>query len=157
MVATVHPVGQDIADHLRAIHDAQRRDIRAARTLATALVAGHAPAGAARGLRLQCVRLCQFLHAHHTAEDRLMFPALMRSAPNHAAVFARLQTDHVKLNALLHTVQVAADRLVTTDTTEHREHLEHLLDQLETLLLRHLGEEEDGVVPTLQTWSKLPF
>ena len=157
MAATIHPVGQDMADHLRAIHDAQRRDIGAARTLATALVAGHAPAGAARSLRLQCLRLCQFLHAHHTAEDRLMFPALTRSAPAHAAVFARLQMDHVQLNALLHTVQAAADRLVTTDAAESRENLERLLGALETLLLRHLSEEEDGVVPTLQTWSRIPF
>jgi iron-sulfur cluster repair protein YtfE (RIC family) len=157
MTAAIHPVGQDIADHLRAIHQAQRRDLAAARTLATSLVAGRAPAGAARSLRVQCVRLCQFLHAHHTAEDRLMFPALTRSAPTQAAVFARLQQDHVQLNALLHTLQAAADRVMTTDAAGSRENLERLLGRLETLLLRHLSEEEDGVVPTLQTWSRMPF
>ncbi len=43
------------------------------------------------------------------------------------------------------------------DAAGSRENLERLLGRLETLLLRHLSEEEDGVVPTLQTWSRMPF
>ena len=156
-----------LLEELQWVHAMLRRDLRTCQQLADAALNG-GPAGEiraelgqlrARGplfqLRVNCLRYCSFVHAHHGGEDVMLFPAVRRAAPELAAVVDRLEADHRAVSALLDEVEAAAR--VLDDDVAVRTRLADALTTLSAQLLEHLDLEEKTLAPVLQTWNHWPF
>ncbi|HST81294.1 MAG TPA: hemerythrin domain-containing protein [Kineosporiaceae bacterium] len=93
-------------------------------------------------LKLNCLRYCELVHAHHGAEDRSLFPAVRASAPELSAVIDRLEADHRVVADLLDQIEAIAPQLDSAETTAARERLAAALTALSGDLLEHLDVEE---------------
>ena len=63
-----------------------------------------------------CLRYCSHVHAHHGAEDALLFPVLRAADPSIGSVVDRLEADHARVSHLLHVVEASdAHDLVQRD------------------------------------------
>jgi iron-sulfur cluster repair protein YtfE (RIC family) len=104
-----------------------------------------------------CLRHCQFVHAHHGAEDALLFPAVRRSSRDLDTVVDRLQADHRRVSDLLDAVESAAYELGSPDARDARQRLVDALAALAAQLLEHLAYEEQALAPVLLRWEHWPF
>ncbi len=154
---------------LKWVHRLIRQDLEACRQLANRVAAGATPtevrsqvwALQSRELLAQlgagCLRHCRFVHAHHGAEDALLFPAVRKGGPDLDAVVDKLQADHRRVSDLLDAVEAATYELGSPDDQDARRHLVDALDNLATQLFEHLSYEEDALAPVLQRWEQWPF
>lgn len=124
---------------LKLIHDAFRRELR----LIRAEVAKSGPALGAQ-LRVNCLSLCNGLHAHHTMEDNGMFVGVAEQRPDLAPVLDRLRAEHETIAAL-----VADLREVLADADLDRATLQNEVDRLTTEVEHHLDYEEHHLIPVL--------
>ena len=106
-------------------------------------------------LKVSCLRYCSHVHAHHGAEDVLLFPALRASDPAIAPVVDRLEADHVGVSDLLDVVEAAARALTDTDAGDARQRVIDGLQDLHVHLLEHLDYEERGAGPTMRRLDRL--
>ncbi|MFC4591485.1 hemerythrin domain-containing protein [Sphaerisporangium corydalis] len=164
--------GRHLVEELKWVHGMLRHDLRICQELAGQISAG-APAGdvgaAVRSLRtrsplwqlrVNCLRYCQVVHAHHGIEDIALFPALRRSDPKLGPTVDRLEADHRKVSDLLDQVESLADLLSGDsegDTDETRKRLSTALTDLGAHLLEHLDFEEKAISPTLRQWRGWPL
>jgi hemerythrin superfamily protein len=153
---------------LERVHDTLRRDLRTCRDLADAALAG-VPTAHLRDaldqlgdrsplfqLKVNCLRYCELVHAHHGAEDASLFPAVRASAPELGAVIDRLEADHRLVSDLLDQVEVAAAQLDDVETATARQLLADTLAALSRHLLEHLDVEEEALAPVFMTWQSWP-
>jgi hypothetical protein len=116
---TANPLLQE----LERVHTMLRRDLQICRDLADAALGG-VPAADLQAaldqlssrsllfqLKVNCLRYCQFVHAHHGAEDTLLFPAVRASAPELGPVIDRLEADHRLVSDLLDQIELTASHL----------------------------------------------
>lgn len=95
------------------------------------------------------------LHGHHRWEDRSYFPELSAADPRFDRGLEILEQDHAVLDNVLDAFSGTANRaikLVQLDETQAREEagrLQPVAEAIETLLDRHLGDEEDLAVPII--------
>jgi len=167
MTAAATPDGPLLTE-LKWVHSMIRRNLQACRERAR-LAADGAQADAlreqgrpylARGpllqLRTSCLQTCRFVHAHHGAEDALLFPAVRVAAPHLATVVEKLEADHRAVSQALDRVEAATDALGTPDDVRAPRRLVEALDELATPLLEHLSLEERSLAPVLDSWSTWP-
>jgi hypothetical protein len=108
-------------------------------------------------LRTACLQTCHFVHAHHGAEDALVFPAVRAAAPHLATVVDKLEADHHIVSKALNRVEAATAALGTPDDTRGPRLLAEALDELAVPLLEHLSFEEHSLAPVLNSWPTWPF
>jgi hypothetical protein len=101
-------------------------------------------------LKINCLRYCRFVHAHHGAEDVLLFPSLRAANPAIGPVVDRLEADHVRVSDLLDAIEAAARSLSETDHDDARRRVIDGLRELHVHLLEHLDYEEENAGPTLR-------
>ena len=101
-------------------------------------------------LKVNCLRYCHFVHAHHGAEDWLLFPALRAADASVGPVVDRLEADHARVSDLLDVVEAAARTLTETDGGEARRRVIDGLRDLHGHLLEHLDYEELHAGPTIR-------
>jgi Hemerythrin HHE cation binding domain len=153
--------GRAMFQELLWVHSAIRRDLATVERLA-ADVAGGMTGEAVQGtldglkttgplwqLKMSCLRYCSFVHAHHGAEDVLLFPALRATDPSIAGVVDRLEADHSRVSDLLDAVETAARALTEADGDGAREHVVKGLRDLHGHLLEHLDYEERNAGPII--------
>jgi iron-sulfur cluster repair protein YtfE (RIC family) len=139
-----------------AVHDALRRELeRIARVTARIDDDPRHLLGPAVGWEM----FKRYLHAHHTAEDELVWPVMERllaGPPDDLALLAAMESEHAAIDGLLGAVDAAiADR----DSGPQR--LGDLVDALVTGLSGHLRHEESEALPlidatfTEQQWQRL--
>lgn len=153
---------------LERVHDTLRRDLRTCRDLADAALAGvptahlrdaldqlgaHSPLFQ---LKVNCLRYCELVHAHHGAEDASLFPAVRASAPELGAVIDRLEADHRLVSDLLDRIEAAAAQLDDVEAATARERLADALTTLSRHLIEHLDVEEEALAPVFMTWQTWP-
>jgi hypothetical protein len=159
--------GEAFYDELLWVHRMVRRDLDRVRELAGAVTNGK-PADEVRAeldelktnsplwkLKVNCLNYCSFVHSHHNAEDRLLFPALRAANPELAPVVDRLEADHRKVSDLLDDVEEAARALSTVAGDEARARVATALEDLAGHLLDHLEYEEENVAETMRSMTKL--
>jgi hypothetical protein len=146
-----------------------RRDLATVRGMAADVTAGMPVADVRAGieslatngplwqLRINCMRYCQFVHAHHHGESAEIFPALRRTNPALNPVVDKLEADHRAVADLLDEVQAAAGALSTHEGTDARDRLSRALLALSVDLLTHLEYEEEHISDTLRTWTGWPY
>jgi iron-sulfur cluster repair protein YtfE (RIC family) len=99
--------------------------------------------------------LVQQLHGHHQIEDLHYFPTLARLDPRLTEGFDLLERDHEALDGLLHAFGQkagAAVRAAAADEAQAAAPIDDFARSLapfERLLLRHLEDEEELVVPVI--------
>ena len=157
-----------LLDELKWVHNLLRQDLAICRQLGADVALGASANEVrtridemqARGglfqLRMNCLRHCRFVHAHHGHEDMMLFPAVRDAAPALSAVVDRLEADHRKISGLLDDVESAARQLAPDGDAPTRQHLVGLLEELSQHLLEHLAFEEESLAPVLQSWSRWP-
>jgi hypothetical protein len=106
-------------------------------------------------LKVNCLRYCRFVHAHHGAEDVLLFPALRAADRSIGPVVDRLEADHERVSDLLDVVEAAARSLTETDADDARQRVIDGLQDLHVHLLEHLDYEERNAGPTLRRLDRL--
>ncbi len=95
------------------------------------------------------------LHGHHHWEDRHYFPELAAADPRFEAGLEILETDHLALDGILDGFTRSANRvikLIQLDETAARDEAGAVHEgagQIETLLNRHLADEEELAVPII--------
>ncbi|HEX5405152.1 MAG TPA: hemerythrin domain-containing protein [Pseudonocardiaceae bacterium] len=159
-----HPAGEHLVAELLWVHKLLRADIATLHGIAADITTGASGTdvttalGELRarsplwGLRINCLRYCRFVHAHHGAEDAMLFPRLRATNPALGPTVDRLEADHRKVSDLLDRVEELANGL-ETGTDEHRPELVTALAELSTHLLAHLDFEEESITPTLRRWQ----
>jgi hypothetical protein len=159
--------GRALFEELLWVHSAIRRDLRTVEQLAADVGAGLPgeavqdtlrelrTAGPLWQLKMSCLRYCRFVHAHHGAEDVLLFPALRAADPSIGPVVDRLESDHARVSDLLDAVEAAARALTDTDAADARRQVAGGLQDLHAHLLEHLDYEERNAGPTMRRLDHL--
>jgi hypothetical protein len=154
--------GRAIFEELLWVHSIIRRDLAIVERLATDVdegLPGEAvqnvlgelkAAGPLWQLKVNCLRYCSHVHAHHGAEDVLLFPALRAAEPSIGPVVDRLEADHARVSDLLDVVEAAARELTDTDGGDARRRVIDGLQDLHVHLLEHLDFEERQAGPTMR-------
>ena len=159
--------GRAMFEELLWVHSAIRRDLDRVEELASDVgdgLSGEAVRealdelktnGPLWQLKVNCLRYCRFVHAHHGAEDRLLFPALRASDASVGPVVDRLEADHARVSDLLDAVEAAARALTEADGGAARQRVIAGLRDLHGHLLEHLDYEELNAGPPLRRLESL--
>jgi hypothetical protein len=149
------------------VHAAIRRDLQTVEQLARDVGDGLSgadvqatleelkTAGPLWQLKVNCLRYCRFVHAHHGAEDALLFPTLRAVDESIGPVVDRLEADHRRVSDLLDVVEAAARALTKTDADEARHAVIDGLQDLHVHLLAHLDYEEFNAGPVIRRLNSL--
>ena len=133
---------------MRIVHDALRRDLaRAQATLGQLECTGPRQR---RAVGAHLTWMMSFLHAHHAAEDRGLYPLVRQragDAEDVLAVLDRMGGDHEAVALAVAAVEAAAIALAANPTDETAQHAAAALDALALVLLPHLQAEEDDAMP----------
>jgi hemerythrin HHE cation binding domain-containing protein len=106
-------------------------------------------------LKVNCLRYCGFVHAHHGAEDALLFPALRAVDESMEPIVDRLEADHARVSDLLDAVEGAAQDLTGADPDGARKSVIEGLEALHGHLLEHLDYEEANAGPAMRRMDGL--
>ena len=159
--------GKALFEELLWVHSIIRRDLATVEQLAADVdegLPGEAvqdalgelkTAGPLWKLKVNCLRYCGHVHAHHGAEDVLLFPALRAADPAIDPVVDRLEADHARVSDLLDAVEAAACALTETDGGDARRRVIDGLSELHVHLLEHLDYEEQNAGPTMRRLDRL--
>ncbi len=89
------------------------------------------------------------LHAHHSTEDELIWPALHSRAALSDALIDRMEEQHAGLHVALDTTRSMLGAWQTAPTAENADALAGALGTTLELLDEHLAEEERDVLPLI--------
>ncbi|MFF9869643.1 hemerythrin domain-containing protein [Streptomyces sp. NPDC013953] len=128
-----------------AMHDALRRELAHLDRITTAADRDtRRVLATAAGWRM----FKQALHAHHSAEDDALWPALRRSLAGHPpelALLEALEAEHAAIRSVIEAIDAAL-----ADPQVAPAQLGDLTDALTTGLAGHLTHEEGGALPLIQ-------
>lgn len=127
------------------VHDALRRDLARARAILRAQAPPPDPQRVAIADHL--VWMINFLHMHHGAEDRGLWPPMRRVNPDAGELLDRMEADHASIAREMTRVTAAATDYRGDPSAEMLEALVSAIDALETELLPHLRREEEEMMP----------
>ena len=161
-----NPMGEHLVEELRWIHGILRDSLATIRGIVSRINGG-APAEAIKAeiddfaatsaiwtLRINCLRYCSLVHAHHGGEDTHFFPGLRRVNPELCPVIDKLEADHRAIAKYLDEVEASAERILEDEAA--RAELAGGLDALADYLLSHLDYEETNLNPTLRRLTAWP-
>ncbi|WP_129338224.1 hemerythrin domain-containing protein [Cellulomonas endophytica] len=138
-------LGCDTSDMLH-IHGLFRRAFVDAPVLVRGVAEGDTDR---RDVVLEHVReIADGLHRHHHGEDLLLWDALEERAPACALHVGLMRSQHAAVGELLHRLREVLPAWARTASAEDRETVACVLDEIRALLLVHLGQEEDRILPT---------
>jgi hypothetical protein len=158
--------GRAMFEELLWVHSAIRHDLEIVKRLAANVgegLPGHAlqdtlgelkTNGPLWQLKVNCLRYCSHVHAHHGAEDVLL-SALRAADPSIGSVVDRLEADHARVSDLLDAVEAAARALTDTDARDARRGVIDGLRDLHVHLLEHLDYEGRHAGPTMRRLERL--
>ena len=130
-------------------HHGFRRDIALFKR-ALAEAAGVAGAPRIEALQEEWKAFHAKLHGHHQVEDNGVFPGIKAQHAELGAVIAELVADHQRLDPLLEAGERAFAKLPATAEAAA------IVDEMTALLDKHLGLEEQKVVPLLRGANTFP-
>jgi hemerythrin-like domain-containing protein len=161
-MTTEQSAGQSLVDTsaMVCIHVFLRREFRLAAGVVRDVGVGQAGRAAVVADHLEF--LTDFLHHHHTGEDRLLWPKLLERVPDELAPVVHLmESQHERVDALLQEIAALLPVWRREPAADHREWLAALLDTLYVALAEHLDAEEQRLLPlaartvTQDEWAEL--
>lgn len=142
-------------DHtgMYVMHHAFRRDLAAFASSVRATPLGDPATW--RALAARWTRFAATLHHHHTAEDTLYWPVLLRAVEARGTeadvVEVRaMSEEHADIDPLVSAIAEGFSGLVGHPCEEHRNALDIRLAGLREVLAEHLRHEETVVLPLVQ-------
>ena len=132
------------------IHRVFRREFKLAPDLVRAVRAEDRRGVARVARHLQFV--LHGLHVHHSGEDELLWPLLAGRAELDASLLARMQTQHDTLALTTAEMSDALSRWRLSVGSETVAALIAAAERVHGLLVTHLDEEEQRVLPLVTTW-----
>ena len=87
------------------------------------------------------------LHNHHESEDLLLWPLLLRRAPDDAASIQRVADEHKDVAVAVDRAKAACTRWRSQPAAAERDELADSLVSLNAVLRNHLDDEEGYAVP----------
>lgn len=102
------------------------------------------------------------LHAHHAGEDELLFPLLSERAPEERELFSRMEAQHAALLSNLQATESAAEQFGRSGSPVDGQALASACKSLREVLIEHLDQEEQDVLPIAARcvsppeWGALP-
>jgi hemerythrin-like domain-containing protein len=102
-------------------------------------------------LRRYCAGFCGFVHEHHTGEDAMLFPMLLRQDGQMTEVIDKLRADHRTLAGLLDEAQRLVAALPGDAAT--RSAAGTAVERLAEKLQSHIDFEERNLAPVLNALS----
>jgi Hemerythrin HHE cation binding domain len=129
------------------VHGALRRDLLRTRD---ALTAEPCPQGRQRGaLGEHVVWMMDFLHAHHTSEDKGLWPLVRRRNPAADVLLGSLEAEHLVISPAAAALSAAGQRYAATSADESRAELVTAVDALNSVLFPHLDREVEEAMPVV--------
>lgn len=89
-----------------------------------------------------CGRECQMLTFHHTAEDRMLFPALHGVNEGLRKVVEKLMEEHEVVHALIEALDGAARQLMSEPDEGNYRALKAAFEDLDAVVRSHFGYEQ---------------
>ena len=161
-MTTEQQSGQSLVDTsaMVCVHVFLRREFRLAGGVVRDVGVGQARRAAVVAEHLEF--LTDFLHHHHTGEDRLLWPKLRERVPEELAPAVHLvESQHERVDALLQDIAALLPVWRRHAAAEDRDRLASLLDTLYGALAEHLDAEEQRLLPlaaravTEAEWAEL--
>ena len=91
------------------------------------------------------------LEAHHTAEDKLIWPRLLERCPEEIRPLVHgMESQHERIHGLLDDLTKGIAAWRADASGKHRESVSRTIDDLVPLLDEHLGMEEQYVLPLIE-------
>ncbi|WP_163541867.1 hemerythrin domain-containing protein [Occultella kanbiaonis] len=90
------------------------------------------------------------LHAHHHTEDEFLWDKLESRSPGCALHVGQMRAQHAEAAALITELRETLPAWRAGASGVDRERVAAVLDELLATLLRHLGQEEDQILPIAQ-------
>ncbi len=145
-------------EHLKAVHDHLRDNMKTIRTLidraADGLASESEIASETASLTMVanlrrfgnlCGQHCQIVNAHHSIEDSHLFPVLAAISDGYRKVAERLEAEHVVVHELLERQIDTLNALAREPSAAHFADARTVFEALESVLASHLGYEEDQI------------
>ena len=145
---------------MKAVHQVFRDAFGAARQLVGSVQPGDTVRAAQVGSYY--ANVLSFLHGHHSGEDDLVWPLLTARCGEAASEVERIAGQHAALDPAIERAEVLLSGWVTTPDPALGAAVEQSLTELRDLLVAHLDEEEEVVLPlaaehlTIEEWGALP-
>ncbi|MEU8936502.1 hemerythrin domain-containing protein [Streptomyces goshikiensis] len=101
------------------------------------------------------------LHNHHTGEDEHLWPALLARVDLEADIVLRMEEQHERVAATLAAADAALPAWEATAAEPDRDRLAAVLAEHRAVLVEHLDEEEESLLPladrhlTAQEWAAM--
>jgi hemerythrin-like domain-containing protein len=135
-------------DDMFVIHRLLRRVF----TDAPVLVRGVAEGDVTRAVIVadHVAQIADGLHAHHHTEDDLLWDKLESRSPGCALHVGQMRAQHAEAAALIADLRAVLPSWRAGASTTDRERVAAVLDDLHATLVRHLGQEEDQILPIAQ-------
>ncbi|SEP13920.1 hemerythrin domain-containing protein [Amycolatopsis saalfeldensis] len=105
--------------------------------------------------------MLQFLHTHHTGEDELLFPLLRERAELDPELMSRMDAQHEQINDAVTAVGAELPAWTASADAAAGERMAALVDAAMPVLIEHLAEEEQELLPivsatlTQKEWDAL--
>ncbi len=91
------------------------------------------------------------LHLHHTGEDDLLWPLLLERSAQSVPVVERMQGQHASIDPLIERLDTVLARWEAEARPAVATEVAGLLDRLRGLVIDHLDDEEQAVLPMAAT------
>jgi len=143
-----------------AVHDTFRRALGDAPAQIAAVTDGDNER--ARQLADYMGEVLWLLHVHHEAEDQLLYPLLEQRAPEHNALFSRMEAQHASVSTSLGAASQAVEQFGKSGSCPDGQAAADACRALLAATAEHLTEEEESVLPiaagviSLPEWAALP-
>jgi hemerythrin-like domain-containing protein len=115
----------------------------------------------ARAVGAHAREMLDFLHTHHSGEDELLYPLLRQRVSLDAALLDRMDAQHAQVDKALNDVRADLAMWTASADAATGERMARRLEDVFPLLLEHLAEEEDKLLPivarhiTRAEWDRL--
>lgn len=95
--------------------------------------------------------MLEFVHIHHGGEDELVWPVLRPRVSLEEALIDRMQTQHDQIATSLDTVRAQLPEWADSADPDAAEYMATQLESIHEVLLAHLAEEEEHILPLVST------
>jgi hemerythrin-like domain-containing protein len=158
MTETTNPQLTDVHD-MYVVHRAFRREFG----LLPPLVRAVRPGDTARAavLAKHARFILTGLHLHHTGEDELLWPKLLERCPPGEELIHRMEGQHSQVEDCTERLRAALTRWEAEARPAVTEEVASIWQELADVLVVHLGEEEQHILPlaarhvTPEEWAAL--
>lgn len=93
--------------------------------------------------------MLEFLHIHHSGEDELLYPLLRERVTLDRELIDRMEAQHGEVDAAINDVRIDLPAFTARGDAEVAERIAARIEGMLPVLVEHLAEEEDAILPVV--------